>query len=56
MELQQHRMDSAVSTNATAKAAYTSPSLKTFGLVRDLTASGSKPGIENQGNTNGGLP
>jgi hypothetical protein len=54
MELQNHCMDRTASTESSTKARYNAPSLKAFGLVRDLTATGSKNGIEQNGNQTGG--
>lgn len=37
-------------TQASARREYCAPALVQFGSVSDLTASGSKPGVENAGN------
>ena len=42
-------------TQATARIPYATPAVTNYGAVRDLTASGSKTGKENQGNTTGSM-
>ncbi len=43
-------------TQASGRIPYSTPSVTNYGAVRDLTASGSKDGKENHGNTAGNKP
>lgn len=45
-------MQKEVKTEMT-KVSYDAPKLTTYGGMKELTASGSKPGNENQGNVSG---